>query len=63
VVHSQHQDAVRQHWAEHAPARFHVFALDVEHAAFITYEPARGEMRVQRWDPLRGLRESRQPYP
>ncbi|MGO8950445.1 MAG: pyridoxamine 5'-phosphate oxidase family protein [Ktedonobacterales bacterium] len=63
VVHSQHQDAVRQHWAEHAPARFHVFALEVEHAAFITYEPARGEMRVQRWDPLRGLRESRQPYP
>jgi hypothetical protein len=63
VVHSQHQDAFRQHWAEHAPARFHVFALEVEHAAFITYEPARGEMRVQRWDPLLGLRESRQPYP
>ena len=63
VVQSQHQDAFRRHWAEHAPARFHVFALEVEHAACITYEPARGEMRVLQWDLSRGLRESRQSYP
>ena len=62
-VQSQHEDAFRRHWAEHAPARFHVFALEVEHAAFITYEPDRGEMRVVRWDAQRGLRENRRPYP
>ena len=63
VVHSQHQDAFRQHWAEHAPQRFHVFALDVEHAAFITYDLTTSEMLVKLWDPQQGLRERRQPYP
>lgn len=63
VVQSKHEVAFRQHWAEHAPAHFHVFALHVEHAAFITYEPDRGEMLVKRWDPQQGLREARLPYP
>jgi Pyridoxamine 5'-phosphate oxidase len=62
-VQSEHQGIFRQHWAEHAPQLFHVFALDVEHAAFITYDLASSEMLVKRWDPQHGLRETRQPYP
>jgi hypothetical protein len=63
VVRSTHEDIFRQHWAEQAPQFFHVFALDVEHAAFITYDLTSGEMVVKRWDPQHGLRETRQPYP
>jgi hypothetical protein len=63
VLQSQHLSIFRQHWAEHAPQRFHVFALDVEHAAFITYDLATSEMLVKLWDPQQGLSERRQPYP
>jgi hypothetical protein len=63
LAHSLHEDAFRRHWAEHAPTRFHVFALDVERAAFMSYAPDRGEMRVVRWDLRRGLSEDRKPYP
>jgi hypothetical protein len=63
VVQIEHQAIFRQHWADQAPQRFHVFALDVEHAAFIIYDPAKSEMRVLRWDLQQGLRESQTPYP
>jgi len=62
-VQSKHQEVFRQHWAEQAPALFHVFAVDVERAAFITYEPASNQMRVLCWNLQQGLREHRQPYP
>jgi hypothetical protein len=63
VVRSEHQDIFHHHWAEQAPKRLHAFALDVEHAAFITYDPTSNQMRVLRWDPRQGLRESWTPYP
>ena len=63
VMRSEHQGIFRQHWAEHAPTLFHVFALDPEHAAFITYDLVSSEMLVKRWDPQHGLKETRQPYP
>lgn len=63
VLQSTHLSIFRQHWAEHAPQRFHVFALDVEHAAFITYDLVSSEMLVTRWDPQQGLRAARQTYP
>ena len=55
----RYRDAIRARidWAPEEP-RFHVFAIDVERAGYITFaEPH----RVLTWDPARGLREL--PFP
>jgi hypothetical protein len=63
VVQAKRERVFRAHWGGHAPAAFHVVALDIERAAFITYDLASSEMLVMRWDPDHGLRETRRPYP
>jgi hypothetical protein len=63
AVRARYEEAFRAHWGDQAPARFHVFALDVARAAFIAYDTTAGEMLVKRWDPQHGLREARRPYP
>jgi hypothetical protein len=58
-VRQRYRDAIRARidWAPEEP-RFHVFAIDVERAGYITFaEPH----RVLTWDPARGLREL--PFP
>jgi Pyridoxamine 5'-phosphate oxidase len=63
VVAAEHQRILRAHWGADAPTTFHVVALDIERAAFITYDLASSEMLVTRWDPARGVHETRRPYP
>jgi hypothetical protein len=63
AVQTERLRVVREHWGRHAPTAFHVVALDIERAAFITYDLASSEMLVTRWDPDHGLRETRRPYP
>ncbi len=63
LVQAEQHRLFREHWGGHAPTEFHVFALDIERAAFITYDLASSEMFLTRWDPDHGLRETRRPYP
>jgi hypothetical protein len=60
---ADHQRRFRAYWGADAPEAFHVVALDIERAAFVTYDLTGGEMLVARWDPALGLRETRRPYP
>jgi hypothetical protein len=43
----------RTNWAPEEP-EFHLFALDVERAAYVVFED--GTQRTLTWDPVRGLR-------
>jgi hypothetical protein len=40
-----------------------VFALDIEHAIFISWDSGRDEMTVRRWSPRLGYAEATRSYP
>jgi hypothetical protein len=40
-----------------------VFGLNIEQAAFISWDTEHGQMTVRRWSPRRGLTETRRSYP
>lgn len=40
-----------------------VFSLNIEQAAFISWDIVHGEMTVRRWSPRRGVREVTRTYP
>ena len=63
TLQADHQRRFRAHWGAAAPQAFHVVALDIERAAFVTYDLTNGQMLVTHWDPTHGLRETRRPYP
>ena len=50
-------------WLSHPPDAARVFTLDIEQAAAVTWELARGEMTVTRWSPQRGLDARTRSYP
>ena len=50
-------------WAERAVESATVFSLDIEQAAFISWDTGRGTMTVRRWSPPRGYRETIRSYP
>jgi hypothetical protein len=61
-------DAVRQGcaegwWTARPAEAAAVFSLDIEQAAFVSWDLERGEMIVRRWSPRRGYRETRRTYP
>jgi hypothetical protein len=63
ALRAERERLFRARWGDESPVRFHVFAFDIERAAFIVYAPEKGEMRVMRWNPRDGLRERQRPYP
>lgn len=50
-------------WAGQPAGAAVVFTLDVEQAAFISWDTERGEMAARLWSPRRGYRETRRAYP
>jgi hypothetical protein len=50
-------------WAERPTEAAVVFSLDVEQAAFISWDIEHGEMRVRRWSPEFGYSEATRSYP
>jgi Pyridoxamine 5'-phosphate oxidase len=60
--HAQHDPAEQRAYAEAVatslgwnpqPGRFHLFAVDVDEIAFITYDSATGDQHVAMWPPAR----------
>jgi hypothetical protein len=50
-------------WSERPPSTAIVFALEVEQAAFISWDTERGQMIVRRWSPQRGYSKNTRGYP
>jgi pyridoxamine 5'-phosphate oxidase-like protein len=50
-------------WAGRAPADVRVHELEIDEAALVEWNLARGEMTVTSWSPARGTRTARRPYP
>jgi hypothetical protein len=63
IVLSRYCEIFRRHWAASTPTRLHAFVLDVERAAFVIYDLGLGQKQVQSWDPERGLKVIREPFP
>jgi hypothetical protein len=55
--------ADRAWWVERPADDAFVVSLDVESAAFVSWNTDAGEMTVKRWTPERGARKVRLPYP
>ena len=53
----------RDGWWIAAPDAAVVFDLDIEEAAFVTWDLQRGWMRTRRWSPQLGYGETRRRYP
>jgi hypothetical protein len=53
----------RERWGESAPETFHVFAVEIESAAYIAYDIVASQMTVTQWDARRGVREVSRAYP
>jgi predicted pyridoxine 5'-phosphate oxidase superfamily flavin-nucleotide-binding protein len=50
-------------WIDEPPESARVFSLDIEEAAFVTWDYERGEMTLRRWSPGIGLRTTQRSYP
>ena len=50
-------------WSERPADAATVFALDIEQAAFVSWDTERGQMIVQRWSPERSFTEHTRQYP
>ncbi len=50
-------------WATRPAGEARVFTLDVEQAAFVSWDVGRGIMTARRWSPERGLDVVERPYP
>ena len=50
-------------WASQPPGKACIFSLDVETAAIVRWDPARGRMRLARWSPAAGERTLEREYP
>jgi hypothetical protein len=61
-------DTIRQQastawWATRPAVEARLFSLAIEQAAFVTWETARGLMRVRRWSAAAGYTVAERPYP
>src|SRR5258708_15553102 len=63
VVQAEHQRRFREHWGGHAPTALQGFALDIERAAFLTYDLATSGRLLTRWDRAHRPRGTRRPRP
>jgi hypothetical protein len=59
----QLRDNCQGWWSERPSGAAIVFALEVEQAAFISWNTERGQMIVQRWSPHRGYSKRTREYP
>ena len=50
-------------WTERPRSTATVFVLNIEQAAFVSWDTERGQMIVRRWSPQRGYIESTREYP
>jgi hypothetical protein len=50
-------------WAARPPEDARVFSLDIEQAALVDWDLARGEMSLRRWSPTAGSSEITRSYP
>ena len=50
-------------WTARPAESASVFSLDIEQAAFVSWDIERGEMTVRRWSPQRGYTEATRDYP
>jgi hypothetical protein len=50
-------------WARRPPSEARVFTLDIEQAAFVTWDIGRGIMIARRWSPERGADVVERSYP
>jgi hypothetical protein len=50
-------------WIKQPPDAVTVFALNIERAAFISWDTEHGKMTARRWSPRRGYSEMRRNYP
>lgn len=50
-------------WLQRRRAEATVFALNIDRAAFVSWDTVEGEMTLRRWPPVRGVTETRRPYP
>ena len=57
------RDRCQGWWTERPRNAATVFALNIEQAAFISWDTEHGEMTVRRWSPQHGYREARRDYP
>ena len=53
----------RERWGASAPEAFHVFSVEIESAAYIAFDIAKGQMTVTQWDTRRGVRKMSRAYP
>jgi hypothetical protein len=59
----QVRDSCQGWWSERPSSAAIVFALEVEQAAFISWNTERGQMIVRRWSPQRGYSKRTREYP
>lgn len=59
----QIRDGCQGWWVERPPGAATDFSLNVEQAAFVSWDTERGQMTVRRWSPQRGYTESTRGYP
>jgi pyridoxamine 5'-phosphate oxidase-like protein len=59
----QMRDSCQGWWLERPRGAATVFAMNIEQAAFISWNTERGQMSVRRWSPQRGYTESARGYP
>ena len=59
----QIRDSCQGWWLERPRGNATVFVLDVEQAAFISWDTERGQMIVRRWSAQRGYAEGARGYP
>jgi Pyridoxamine 5'-phosphate oxidase len=57
------RDSCQGWWAERPSSDAIVFGLEVEQAAFVSWNTERGQMIVRRWSPQRGYSERTREYP
>jgi hypothetical protein len=50
-------------WVGRPPDTATVFALNIEHAAFISWDTKQGQMTARTWSSERGYTETRRTYP
>jgi hypothetical protein len=50
-------------WVGRAEEEADVFALEIDRAAFLSWDGERGLMHVWRWSPTAGAEEEERPYP
>ncbi len=60
---AQVRDSCQGWWLERPRGDATVFVLDVEQAAFVSWDTERGQMIVRRWSAQRGYAEDTRGYP